>query len=188
MRHLVANIATYTIAALLILGSALFAWMRSSQLVLSDEYATLARYEPTPEHDFEWREVGEHAYASNCRNCHGREGLGWDQYPGLTDTARLFAAPGGREYLVELHLHGLTSPRWGAPMPSMGHLQDVELAAVLNHVLTHFGNTPPTGARLYVPADIAALRGPKRSPWEVNALRPGGDARAAEEGAPRRQE
>lgn len=188
MRHLVANIATYTIAALLILGSALFAWMRSSQLVLSDEQYTLARYEPAPAHDFEWREVGEHSYASNCRNCHGREGQGWDQYPGLSDTARLFAAPGGREYLVELNLHGLTSPRWGAPMPSMGHLQDVELAAVLNHVLTHFGNTPPAGARLYVPADIAALRGTKRSPWEVNELRPSGDARAAGQDAPRRQE
>jgi hypothetical protein len=42
MRHFLAWIATYTIAGLLIGGAALFAWMRSAQLVISDEGTVVA--------------------------------------------------------------------------------------------------------------------------------------------------
>ncbi|HEV2129585.1 MAG TPA: cytochrome c [Longimicrobiaceae bacterium] len=174
MRHLLANLATYTIAALLVMGAALFAWVRAQQLILSDERTALSRFEPAPAHEFRWTALGRGSYERNCANCHGRSGQGWDQYPGLSHTARLFAAPGGREYAIDLHLYGLTSDRWRAPMPPMGHLPDVELAAVLNHVLTSFGNEPqlPVDARLYVPADVAARRGQTLTPWSVNERRP----------------
>ena len=174
MRHVLANVATYTIAAMLIGGAALFAWMRSAQLVLSDEQTTLARLEPAEASNLDLQDVGQHGYVSNCMSCHGRDGRGWDQYPALEHTSRLFAAPGGRDYLIDLHLYGLTSRRWRAPMPPMGHLVDVELAAVLNHVLTHYGNErlPVAEADLYTPADIAARRGQRLSPWDVERRRP----------------
>lgn len=179
MRHFLANVATYTIAVLLIAGAALFARMRSAQVVLTDERTLLARHEPAPAHEFEWGELGKSSYVRNCMNCHGREGEGWDQYPGLGHTAVLFAAPGGREYVADLHLYGLTSRRWRAPMPPMGHMQDVELAAVINHVLTHFGNERhlPGDAELYAPADIGARRQQKLSPAGVDQRRPGGPQR-----------
>jgi cytochrome c5 len=174
MRHFLGHIASYTIAVMLILGAALFAWVRSTQMVFSNEQTTMERHAPTPEHEFEWGEVGEHSYASNCMNCHGREGQGWDQYPGLEHMWNLFTAPGGRDFLVDVHLYGLTSRRWRAPMPSMGHMQDVELAAVLNHTLTHFGNQAhlPADAALYLPHDIAARRNQALSPAQVNWTRP----------------
>lgn len=175
MRHFLANVVTYTIGGLLVVGAGLFAWVRSSQLAITDESAVLARYQPTPAHEFRWRELGSSSYVRNCMNCHGRDGEGWDQYPGLSHTTELFSAPGGRDYVVDLHLYGLTSPRWRAPMPPMGHIHDTEMAAVINHVLTSFGNEARIdGAPLYTPADIAARRGQRLSPREVDRRRPTG--------------
>lgn len=174
MRHFLANIAVYTIAASLVLGATVFAWFRSQQLVLTNERAVLARFEPTPAHEFRWTELGPSSYERNCMNCHGESGRGWDQYPGVDHTAALFGAPGGREYLIDVHLYGLTSDRWRAPMPPMEHMADVELAAVLNYLLTSFGSERvlPSDAPLYLPTDIAARRGLGISPVEVNEYRP----------------
>lgn len=174
MRHYLANLATLTIAAFLIVGAALFAWMRSAQIVISDEETLLARYEAIGAPETRWVELGEHSYASNCSNCHGRDGRGWDQYPGVGHSARLFAAPGGRAYLIDVHLYGLTSERWRAPMPPMRHIRDVELTAVLNYVLTHFGNREQLEAdvELYTPLDIARRRGQGATPRDINARRP----------------
>jgi mono/diheme cytochrome c family protein len=171
MRHFLANIVTYAVAALLFIGSAAFAWMRSAQLALTDEATIVARYETTADTAFRWRELGEQSYARNCVNCHRGDGSGWDQYPPLNGTGAQFARPGGREYLIDLHLYGLTSHRWGAPMPRMGHVHDIELAAVLNHILTEFGAVPAT-APLYLPEDVAARRGQRLGPRDVNAARP----------------
>jgi mono/diheme cytochrome c family protein len=174
MRHLLANIVTYSIAAILLALAALFAWARAAQLALTNEATVLARYEPTPVHEFEWEDLGRSSYRRNCANCHGREGGGWDQYPGLSHTAALVAAEGGREFVVDLHLYGLTSRRWGAPMPPMGHLHDVELAAVLNYVLVRFSPRAQLEAAspLYLPRDVAARRTQGLSSAEVNARRP----------------
>lgn len=174
MRHFLANVATYTIAALLLAGAGAFAWMRSSQLLLTDEAAVLERYEPSPAGEFRWQELGRSAYERNCANCHGEDGRGWDQYPGVGHTARLFTAQGGRDHVIDVHLYGLTSPRWRAPMPPMGHLHDAEMAAVINHVLTHYGNRAALSSetRLLRPADVAERRGQARSPSEVERRRP----------------
>jgi hypothetical protein len=174
MRHLLANIATYTIAALLVIGAALFSWVRSAQLTITTESTVLAQYEPTPGYEFRWQWLGAASYERNCLNCHGTAGQGWDQYPGVHHTAEIFAAPGGRDYLIDVHLYGLTSDRWRAPMPRMSHMQDVELAAVLNYLLTHFDlrGAFPDDAPLYVPGDVAARRGQRLSPWDVNDRRP----------------
>jgi mono/diheme cytochrome c family protein len=176
MRHLLANIATVMIAALLVLGAALFGWLRSQQIVLTDEARTAAAFEPAPAHEFSWQELGQRSYVRNCVNCHGSAGRGRDTYPPIFHAGALFALPGGRDYLIDMHLWGLTSGRWGAPMPRMGHVPDAELAAVLNHVLTSFGNRAllPADAQLYVPSEIAERRGERLSPRQVNRRRPGG--------------
>ena len=172
MRHLLANLFTYVLAGMLLIGSAVFAWIRSSQLVLSDEASVLARFAGTEESAAAWRALGARSYEANCRRCHGAQGRGWDQYPPVTGVARAAAHPDGRAYLIDLHLFGVASDRWRAPMPPMGHLQDVELAAVLQHLLTHFGNELAPDVRPISVGEIAARRaaGP-RSPHDVNALR-----------------
>ena len=173
MRHFLANLATYAIAVLLFLGAVTFAWLRSSQVLLTDERSVVAQYEPAAGEEFRWEALGAGSYVRNCANCHGGEGEGWDQYPGLDRAAALFLAPGGREHVVDLHLYGLASPRWRAPMPPMGHLSDVETAAVINYVLTHFGNAVPAESLLR-PEDVAARRDLGLSPAEVERGRPGG--------------
>jgi mono/diheme cytochrome c family protein len=170
MRHFLANIMTYAIAALLFSGAAAFAWMRSAQLALVTERDVIARYEPAPAGEFRWHELGRISYQRNCANCHGTAGEGWDEYPPLQPAAALFVVPGGRDYIIDLHLFGLTSHRSGAPMPRMAHMHDTELAAVLNHILTTFGTVPDDD--LYVPHDIEQRRGQNLSPRDVNRRRP----------------
>lgn len=171
MRHFLANLATYAIAALLVLGAGVFAWVRSAQVVFVREPAVLAAWEPAPGAPFEWEGLGESTYVRNCANCHGTGGGGWDQYPGLDGTGALHRARGGREHLIDLHLYGLDSPRWRAPMPPMGHLKDVEVAAVVNYVLTRFGNRVAPDALLR-PEHVAARRGLGLRPGEVERSRP----------------
>jgi mono/diheme cytochrome c family protein len=176
MRHGFANVATYTLTVLLIVGAALFGWARSHQLTLSNETTELAQFDLSPGAAFQWEQLGHAVYQRNCANCHLADGAGWDQYPGLGHTASLFAAPSGRDYVIDLHLFGLTSDRWRAPMPPMGHIPDVAMAAVLNHLLTSYGNELrlPQDAQLYIPSDIAARRPAGLSPSEVNRRRPDG--------------
>jgi mono/diheme cytochrome c family protein len=169
MRHFLANIVTYGIAVLLFLGAALFAWSRSAQVAVTTEAMMLAGYEPA-DAGFRWEGLGRAGYDRNCRNCHGADGVGWDQYPGLGGAGSMAAGVGGREFLVDLHLYGLASDRWGAPMPPMGHIRDVELAAILNYILTAFGDAETE--QLFVPADIADRRGLRLSPRAVDRRRP----------------
>jgi mono/diheme cytochrome c family protein len=155
MRHLLANIATYTIATLLVIGAALFAWLRSSQITFAHEATLVERFAPGPR-EFRWEELGRMSYQRNCLNCHGPAGEGWAEYPPLVAVAALYDLPGGRENLIDLHLHGRSSDRFGAPMPRMAHLSDVEIAAVLNYILTVFGGFAPETR--YLPEDVAARR------------------------------
>jgi mono/diheme cytochrome c family protein len=170
MRHFLANIITYTIAVLLFVGAAAFAWMRSSQLELTTEAVALARYEPPDTPGFHWQELGRRGYERNCANCHRSDGSGWDQYPPVTTAGALAREPGGVDYLIDLHLYGLTSHRWGAPMPSMAHIRDVELAAVINYIVTELGGGDR--AVLESPAEVAARRERGVSPRSVNERRP----------------
>lgn len=174
MRHIFVNIFTYAIAVMIVVGSGFFARMRASQYLLTVESETLAVYEPAPEHEFQWRELGPVTYRQNCSNCHGIGGQGRDQYPPLAGAMALALQPGGREYLIDLSLHGVTSRRWGVPMPPMGHLQDVQIAAVLNYVLTMFAAAPDE--LLFGPGEVEARRGRDLSPRDVERLRPGSGA------------
>lgn len=174
MRHFLGNIAIYLIVLFLVGAAALFAWIRSSQIVISNEETVLARFAADADQEFNWSQLGERAYLGNCANCHGSAGRGRGQYPALNHTFLLFISPEGRQYVIDLHLYGLTSSRWGAPMPPMGHIPDIELASLINYVLTEFGNEEGEvqNGELLRPSDIAARRGQNLSPQEVNARRP----------------
>jgi mono/diheme cytochrome c family protein len=165
MRHLLANIITYTIAALLFIGAAAFAWMRSEQLTLTTEPVVLARYVPAAADTggldaaaaaFRWQELGARGYQRNCRACHGADGQGWDQYPPVAQAVASLADAGGREHLIDVMLHGLDTDRWGAPMPRMRHMQDVEIAAVLNYIAVAFMGAPLEP--VLMPGEVSARR------------------------------
>jgi cytochrome c5 len=172
MRHLLANVVTYTVAALLLIGAILFARMRSSQYALTYESTILAQYEPTPDRELAWRALGPATYRRNCRTCHRADGEGWDQYPPLAPTAGFIQFPAGREYLIDVQLYGLTSPRWRAPMPPMGHLHDAEVAAALNYMIEAFAGLEDFAP--FTVAEVAARRGLDHHPRDVNRMRPEG--------------
>lgn len=176
MRHWLANIVTYSIAGLLIAGAGLFAWVRSAQVAITDERTAVARFEPAPAHEFDWHELGASSYLRNCANCHGLRGEGWDQYPPLNHVAELALTPDAREHLLDVQIYGLASGE-RVPMPPMGHMPDVELAAALNHALTAFSAEQLAAqVQLYAPDDVRARRGQRLSPHDVFQRRPSGAA------------
>lgn len=87
-------------------------------------------------------------YEASCAGCHGYVGEG---LPGATPplagvVPRLLALDDGREYLIAVVLHGLSGRidvagrGYDGIMPSFGHLPDRDIASVLNHVATAWGN------------------------------------------------
>jgi mono/diheme cytochrome c family protein len=176
MRHLLANLAVYVLATGLVVGSVLFAWIRSQQIVIATEpmieppeYFAAGRPE-----EFDWEDFGRQVYIANCKNCHGLVGGGRDVYPGLVGQIDVFAAPGGREYLSRVIVYGLATPRQRAPMPPMPHLSDAQIAAVNNYVLTRFDHAArlPDELQLFVPRDVRRVRGEDLSERDVGRMRP----------------
>ena len=175
MRHLYANAVTWALAAGLLLFAVLFAWARSAQLVIATETdvepasvtaATTAGIDPIA--------FGEDVYVANCRACHTADGSGRGMYPPVRNLALHLDAEGGREYLIDLALHGLYTGEYGAPMPPMPELSDAEIAAVTNYTLLAFATdvAAPDAARLYAPEDVAARRGRELGERDVAATRP----------------
>ena len=88
-------------------------------------------------------------YALNCQGCHRADGAGTPGSvpPLVGSVARFLAAPGGREYLVQV------------PGVAQAPLDDATLAAVMNWMLDHFDRAHlPAGFVPYDAAEIGRLR------------------------------
>jgi len=89
-------------------------------------------------------------YALNCQGCHRADGAGTPGSvpPLVGSVARFLAAPGGREYLVQV------------PGVAQAPLDDATLAAVMNWMLKRFDEAHlPAGFVPYDAAEIGRLRG-----------------------------
>jgi mono/diheme cytochrome c family protein len=87
-------------------------------------------------------------YVLHCSGCHGLDGLGAPGVtPSLHELASLIARPGGREYVARV------------PGVAQAPVNDAELAALLNWVVTTFSNE--SLAKPFTPAEVGSLR---RSP------------------------
>jgi len=124
-------------------------------------------------------ELGEQVYASNCVACHQANGQGLaGVFPPLSGhAADLYAAEGGREYLVNVLLYGLMGAiqveggAYSGVMPAWSQLTDEQIAAVLNYVLASWDNAGEVEDLPYAAADVAALRGQGLTPDQVLGLR-----------------
>ena len=98
---------------------------------------------------------GARLYQRICQGCHmadarGAEGAG--RYPALAGNPRLAA----RTYPVHVVLNG----RHGMP-PFAAWLDDAQVAAVVNHVRSNFGNT---FTDVVTPEEVRGMRPPAPTP------------------------
>lgn len=101
---------------------------------------------------------GAALYGSNCASCHQAEGQGMAGiFPPLVGDHLVVAEdPSGH---IDAVLHGLLGVEidgvaYASPMPSFAHMGDADLALILNHERTSWGNDAP----LVTAEDVAARR------------------------------
>jgi mono/diheme cytochrome c family protein len=101
---------------------------------------------------------GAALYSVNCASCHQDEGDGIPGvFPPLAGDPVVLAADPSEH--IRIVLHGREGPiggvDYGSPMPAFKDaLNDADVAAVVNHERTHWGNAAPLASA----ADVARLR------------------------------
>lgn len=119
-------------------------------------------------------------YAAACASCHQNRGEGrFPVFPPLSGSPWVNGDP---DRLIALTLRGLSGPivvngvEYSGLMPGFAHLSDREVARVLNHVRSAWGNN---GGPLRE-ADVAAVRArtaDRRVPWTAAELQAAGEVR-----------
>lgn len=120
-------------------------------------------------------------YEADCAACHGYSGEGLvGAHPPLAGAVpELLGVEGGRRYLVGVLLHGLSGRidvagrTYDGLMPAFGHLSDRDLAELLNHLATAWGNRDllPVGEREFTALEIALVRAYPLSQVQLNSAR-----------------
>lgn len=117
-----------------------------------------------------------------CLGCHKADGTGIPGvFPPLVGhAADLAKAEGGRAYLIDVVVFGLTGEiqvagkTYKGTMPGLGEqIKDDEVAAVLNHVLASWGNDKklPKGHKAFGAGEVQARRAAKLTPTKVHEAR-----------------
>jgi len=135
---------------------------------------------------------GAAIFANTCAACHQPEGQGVPgAFPPLAGhVGDLYAAEGGPRYVASVVLFGLEGPitvdgeTYNGVMPSFFRFSDAEIAAVIDHVMTAWGDSDSLPEK-YVPptaADVKSARNAALSPQLVHERRPvpEGEAESAE--------
>jgi mono/diheme cytochrome c family protein len=137
--------------------------------------------------DFKWQALGAQTYDTNCSGCHQRSGRGIaGGFPPLAGHAPQLLEQKGSAFLVRLVLFGMTGAievegtQYNGNMPSWSSLRDDEIAAVIDQVLTAWGNDAelPKDFKPILPSDVAAARAETLTQEQVYAMREQGAARA----------
>ncbi|MBF6596159.1 MAG: cytochrome c [Thermaceae bacterium] len=114
-----------------------------------------------------------------CQGCHQATGTGVPgAFPPLAGhVSNILAAKGGRAYLVKTLLYGLVGEislkgqKYNGAMPAWSQLSDADIAAVLNHISTQWGNKFPAGQKAFTAAEVKAGRATKLTAQQVYANR-----------------
>ena len=103
---------------------------------------------------FDFEASGATAYATNCSSCHGAGGAGIPKtFPPLAADPVVTANDPKQQ--VQAVLRGLQgkiigNTAYAAPMPSFAQLSDQDIAAIIDHERTSWGNHSPTITPGYV--------------------------------------
>ena len=119
---------------------------------------------------------GAKLYGQYCQSCHQPTGLGVPGvFPSLKGLDQLAKEEKGRVCLIRVVLFGLQGPlkvgsaTYNGVMPGYGQLSDAEVAALLNYVLSSFGNRNP---KPISPEEVKRLRASPLKPQDVAKTRP----------------
>ena len=124
---------------------------------------------------------GAQIYAKLCANCHAPDDRSLATLaPPLAGHAVRMLEAGGRSHLIRIVLNGMSGPievggrRYNDMMAPLRYLKDQQVADVLNHVLTSWGNEAllPPDHRPFSPEEVSKERVPVASPREMAAERP----------------
>jgi len=118
---------------------------------------------------------GAKLYSTNCSGCHqaGGQGIPGVFPPLAGHVPQILEAKGGREYLIHVMLYGLQGPievkgtKYSGAMPAWAQLKDGEIAAILNHISTSWGNKFPEGQKPFTPEEVGAGRAQKLTAAQV---------------------
>lgn len=166
------------LAALALSAGAPFGWQGASRALAQTA---------APAGDFKWQTLGARTYDTNCSGCHQRGGRGIaGGFPPLAGHAPQLLEQKGGAFMVRLVLFGMTGAievegtHYSGVMPSWSSLCDDEIAAVIDHVLTAWGNDQklPKDFKPVLPSDVAAVRAVNLTPEQVYAMREQGAAPA----------
>lgn len=118
---------------------------------------------------------GAKVYAQ-CAGCHQANGQGIPgAFPPLAGhVAEILSKQGGREYLIKALLWGLQGQievkgmKYNGVMPSYSQLKDEEIAALLNHIASAWGDDKKVkDFKPFTAAEVKALRGKKLTSQQV---------------------
>ena len=166
-------------------GIAVVAFVLALGGLLGPGAATRAGAQAAPAQRFDWQTLGEKTYDTYCSGCHQPGGRGLaGAFPPLAGHApQILARPGGRAYIARAVLFGLTGAievdgnTFDGVMPPWSSLTDDQVAAVIDRVLTAWGNDAglPKDFTPILPPEIAAARADNLTSEQVYAMRePGG--------------
>lgn len=130
----------------------------------------------------QWEENGQRLYDRHCAACHQADGAGRPQvFPPLAGHAPdLVRADGGRDYLIQVILYGLSGEitvdgnRYRSFMPTFPRLSDEDIAAAANHILHAWGNEAelPADFEPITPEEVAGHRDRRLAPADMFERRP----------------
>jgi mono/diheme cytochrome c family protein len=97
---------------------------------------------------FDYAAAGANLYTANCSACHGASGAGVPgAFPPLSGDPVVTAADPKQQIATVLHgLHGaaIKGTAYASQMPPFAQLSDNDIAAIIDHERTSWGNAAPT--------------------------------------------
>ncbi len=120
---------------------------------------------------------GGAVFSENCTSCHQNDARGIEEtFPPLAENRDLFLSD---TFPAKVLLNGMSGTitvngnSFEGEMPSFAHLSDVEIAAVVNYLRSHFGNNAAAHPDITkITADtVSALRKQEMDPTQVLTLR-----------------
>ena len=112
---------------------------------------------------------------AKCQGCHQATGAGLPKvFPPLAGhVPEILAAKDGRAYLIDVLLWGLQGEitvkgdKYTGVMPAFNTLTDAQLADLLNHISSQWGNKLPAGQKAFTADEVKTARATKMTAAQV---------------------